>query len=122
MDSWEKIKSAGDKNPCMQMFNAMYMDEFWSAHDKLNAVCSSIFEEAYKNAIKNDCYKHMAEKYIKVEFSHALAWYSSPCHIIEFHFKGTMKSEDYCVDEVMSQYPVDDSFRMYEYEFVDYLK
>lgn len=125
MDSWEKIKEAGDKNPCSGFYKAMFMHELYDAHIKLNRFCQDIFQTAYQNALKNSCYEHLRNKYCRVEFVRAEAYSSHPCMIIEFHFKGYLKEEaefeDAGLENLNGSVPVNDKFRMYEYELVDYI-
>ena len=126
MDSREKIMQAGDKNPCQAMISALFNDEYADAWFQLNKLCESIFQEAYQNALKEQCYEHLREKYCRVEFLNAFAWYSTPCHIIEFRFKGypaeEAEWEENGLDNIYSRGPVTDTFKMYEYELVDYIK
>ena len=126
MDSREKIIQAGDKNPCVALFNAMYKDEYADAWLRLNKLCDSIFQEAYQNALKEPCNAHLRDKYCRAEFLNAFAWYSTPCHIIEFRFKGypieEVEWEDSGLMNIYTKRPAIDTFRMYEYELVDYIK
>ena len=54
MDSREKIMQAGDKNPCQAMISALFNDEYADAWFQLNKLCESIFQDAYKNTLKNN--------------------------------------------------------------------
>ena len=127
IDCREKIRRAGDKNPCRAMLNALYTYEYRDAWLHLNRVCKNIFQDAYENAVKCDVYKHFAEKYCRTEFVRANAFFSEgTCHIIEFSFLGYLKEdaefEENGLENLNRRPPVEEKFRIYEYEFVDYLK
>lgn len=126
MDSREKIMQAGDKNPCQTMFCSLFTNEWQDAWFQLNKLCDSIFQETYQNALKEPCYAHLRSKYCRVEFLNAFAWFSGPCHIIEFRFNGypaeDAEWEENGLVNIYDKGPVKDTFRMYEYELVDYIK
>lgn len=114
MDSREKIFAKSDINPVSKMRCAIFMDQWGKAFGELQVVCNKIFPKVYHN-----------DKYKKVKFKIAYVIDSSPCDIIEFHYLGYLRDQDdYNCEEVAMGHdiPIEDKFRMYEYEFVDYLE
>ena len=115
MDSWEKIQKAGDKNPCMRLRTALFMHELGPLFKKLNTICNDNFEQLYNVFFKEK------DKFSKKEFIYARPIESSPCYIIEVHFNGWLSGDGTEEVEVGRDVPIKSSFRLYEYEFVDYL-
>lgn len=126
MTSSEKIQAAGDKNPCEKLYSALYMDEYYDALRKLRDFCEDSFQEMYQNALEQSCYKHLVGKYCRVEFLKVNPVSHSTCSLIEIHFLGypveEAEWEDAGLVNIHSQAPVEDKFRLYEYELVDYIK
>lgn len=117
---------AGDKNPCRWGIGALTLDELADAYVRQNKFYRSIFQEAYQNALKEPCYKHLHNKYCRVEFIRADTYTGAQCMIIEFHFNGypaeDAEWEENGLVNIYDKGPVKDTFRMYEYELVDYIK
>lgn len=127
MTSSEKIQAAGDKNPCQKLFNALYMDEYYKAIEELRDLCHKNFQEMYQNALKQSCYKHLVGKYCRAEFKRVnFVYCRTMCYLIEVCFWGypmeEAEWEDAGLVNIHSQAPVEDKFRLYEYELVDYIK
>ena len=92
---------------------ALFIDEWGRGFNDLQIICNKIFPEVCHN-----------DKYKKTKFKIAYVIDSSPCDIIEFHYYGYLKDmNDYNCEEIAIGYdvPIEDKFRMYEYEFVDFL-
>ena len=115
MDSLEKIQKAGNKNPCMGLRAALFMHELDPYIKQLNTICNDKFEQLYYVFFKEK------DKFSKKEFIYARPIESHPCYIIEVHFNGWLSGDGTEEVEVGRDVPIESSFRLYEYEFVDYL-
>ena len=115
MDSADKILKPGKKNPCNGIRAAIFMTELPPLLKQLNKICKDNFDKFYNEFCQEK------DKFSKTEFLYARPIDTSPCYIIEVHFNSWLSGDGTEEVEYGRDVPIESFFRLYEYEFVDYI-